>query len=212
MLRRTARVNFAGAQLIQIGSELDCDLATFGARASRIIVELLTKCGSWPKAAIAQASYRDAYVSSPLVARLLVDTMKGICSRSGATEVPLTVETRPPRSNDLHGQPWQIGHDWRGAPDQKAVIELLGKHNGVRVSVRHKDVPHGRYFDIDFTDGSTATIVLDQGFGAWVPPRHVIVRHDFGVDPATQTKRLASVNAVLRRRGIGKTYMVARSM
>jgi DEAD/DEAH box helicase domain-containing protein len=37
-----------GAELIQIGSELDCDLATFGARASKIIVRLLTKCGSWP--------------------------------------------------------------------------------------------------------------------------------------------------------------------
>ena len=45
-----------GAQLFQIGSELDSDLATFGARASKIIVELLTKCGSWPKAEIVEAS------------------------------------------------------------------------------------------------------------------------------------------------------------
>jgi DEAD/DEAH box helicase domain-containing protein len=124
----------------------------------------------------------------------------------------LIVETRPPRPNDLRGQPWQIGHDWRDASDQKAVIELLGKQKGVRVSVHHKEVPHGRYLNVDFADGSAATIVLDQGFGAWVPPRHVTVRHDFGADAATQAKRLAAVNAVLQRRGIGKTYMVATSI
>jgi hypothetical protein len=134
------------------------------------MTELLTKCGGWPKAAIVQASYRDAYVSSPLVARLLVDTMKQIFSRSGATEAVLIVETRAPRVNNLRGQPWQIGHDWRDPAAQKAVIEALGRLSAVRVSVRHTDVPHGRYLNIRFADGRTATIVLDQGFGAWAPP------------------------------------------
>jgi prepilin-type processing-associated H-X9-DG protein len=165
-----------GAQLIQIGSELDCELAAFGARASKIIMELLTKCGSWPKAAIAQAYYRDAYVSSPLVARLLVDTINGIFSRSDATEAALIVETRSPRPNEMLGQPWQIGHDWRDASGQKAVIELLGKQNGIRVYVHHKDVPHGRYLNVSFADGGAATIVLDQGFGAWLPPRRAEAR------------------------------------
>ncbi|MBR0694306.1 hypothetical protein [Bradyrhizobium lablabi] len=63
------------AQLVQIGSELDCDLVSFGARASKIIIQLLTSCGSWPRSGIVQASYQDSYVSSPLVARLLIDTM-----------------------------------------------------------------------------------------------------------------------------------------
>jgi hypothetical protein len=200
-----------GAQLIQIGPELDCDLATFGARASKLIVELLTKCGSWPKAGIVLAVYRDSYVSSPLVARLLIDTMKQIFSQSSATEPTLIIETRPPRPNDLRGDPWQVWHDWRDAADQKAVIELFGKQRGVHVSLRQKDVPHGRYLDVDFGDGTAATIVLDQGFGAWVPPRQVTVRYDFGADIAAQARRLATVNAMLQRRGIGKSYLVATS-
>ena len=155
-----------GAQLVQIGPELDCDLATFGARASKIIVELLRKCGAWPKTGIARAIYRDPYVSSPLVARLLIDTMKQIFSQSGSAEAVLNIETRPPRPNDLRGDPWQVWHDWRSAVDQKAVIEFLGEQRGVYVSLHQKDVPHGRYLDIDFADGSAATIVLDQGFGA----------------------------------------------
>ena len=200
-----------GAQFIQIGSELDCDLATFGARASKLIVELLTKCGSWPKTGIVRVVYRDSYVSSPLVARLLIDTMKQTISQSGASEVTLIIETRPPRPNDLRGDPWQIWHDWRDAANQKALIELFGKQRGLHVSLHQKDVPHGRYLDVEFADGTAATIVLDQGFGAWAPPRHVTVRFNFGADTASQVRQLATVNAVLQRRGIGKTYLVATS-
>ena len=198
-----------GAQLIQIGSELDCDLATFGANASKLIVDLLTKCGSWPKAGIAGVVYRDPYVSSPLVARLLIDTIKEIVSQSGAMETALIIETRPPRPSDLRGDPWQFWHDWRDAADQRAVIELFGKQRGLHVSLRQKDVPHGRYLDVDFADGTAATIVLDQGFGAWALPRQVTVRYDFAADAASQARRLATLNAILQRRGIGKTYFVA---
>ena len=92
-----------------------------------------------------------------------------------------------------------------------------GGHRNVWEAARHhvsllqKEVPHGRYLDVGFADGSAATIVLDQGFGAWAPPRHVTVRYDFGADAAAQVRRLATMNAVLQRRGIGKTYFVATS-
>lgn len=200
-----------GAQLIQIGSELDCDLATFGARASKLIVELLAKCGSWPKAGIAGVVYRDPYVSSPLVARLLIDTINQIVSQSDATQTTLTIETRSPRPNDLRADPWQVWHDWRDAANQKAVIELFGKQRGLHVLLLQRDVPHGRYLNVDFADGTAATIVLDQGFGAWAPPRQVTVRYDFAADATSQVRRLATLNHILQRRGFGKTYLVATS-
>jgi DEAD/DEAH box helicase domain-containing protein len=128
-----------------------------------------------------------------------------------SAEAALNIETRPPRPNDVRGDPWQVCHDWRNAVDQKAVIELLGEQRGVDVSLHQKDVPHGRYLDVGFADGGAATIVLDQGFGAWAPPRDVTVRYDFGANAAAQVKRLATVNAVLQRRGVGKTYFVATS-
>ncbi|WP_422017660.1 DEAD/DEAH box helicase [Reyranella sp.] len=200
-----------GAQLIQIGSELDCDIATFGVRASKLIVELLKKCGSWPKAGISRMVYRDSYVASPLMARLLIDTIKHIVTQSDVSEATLIIETRPPRPNDLRGDPWQIWHDWRDGMQQKAVIELLGKQRGLRTSLFQKDVPHGRYLNVDFADGTAATVVLDQGFGAWATPRQITVRYDFAADAASQARRLTTLNAVLQRRGIGKTYLVATS-
>jgi DEAD/DEAH box helicase domain-containing protein len=146
-----------------------------------------------------------------LVARLLIDTLGQIFTQSRATEAALIIETQPPRPNELRGEPWQISHDWRNATDQKAVIELFGKQRGVSVSLHQKDVPHGRYLDVDFADGSAATIVLDQGFGAWAPPRHLPVRFDFGANPAGQARRLASANVVLQRRRVGNIYFVATS-
>jgi hypothetical protein len=80
----------------------------FGARASELIVELLTKCGSWPKAGIAGVLYRDPYVSSPLMARLLIDAMKQIVSQSGATETPLIIKTHPRHPSDFRGDRWQV--------------------------------------------------------------------------------------------------------
>lgn len=155
--------------------------------------------------------YRDAYVCSPLVARLLIDTMKQVVSQSGATEATIIVESRPPRRGDLRGDPCQVWHDWRDTADQKAVIELFGEQRGLHVFLLQKDVPHGRYLDVDFADGTAATIVLDQGFGAWAPPRQVTVRYDFAADATSQVRRLATLNAILQQRGIGKTYLVATS-
>jgi DEAD/DEAH box helicase domain-containing protein len=153
--------------------------------------------------------YRDFYVSLPIVARLLIDTMQKFVSQAGATEATLIIETRLPRPNDLRGDPWQVWHDWRDAAHQKAVVELVGKQRGLHVSLLQKDVPHGRYLDVNFADGAAVTIVLDQGFGAWAPPRQVTVRYDFGTDATSQARRLVTLNAILQRRGVGKTYLVA---
>src|SRR5690606_13661505 len=198
-----------GAQLLELWTELDVDLATFGQRAAKLIVDLLRKSGAWPNSPVARVTYQDGYVSSPLVARLLIDTIYHLASKSGSSEAQVLIETRPPRNIDQRSNPWQIWHDWRETEDQRAVVERLGKQRELCVTLQHKDVPHGRYMRIEYVDGSRATIVLDQGFGAWVPLRHVRVRYDFDADSEIQVQRLVSVNAELQRKGSGATYIVA---
>lgn len=65
-----------GAQLIEIGTELNCDLAIFGQRAAKLMVDLLEKCRAWQNVPMSRIIYQDAYVSSPLVARLLIETVR----------------------------------------------------------------------------------------------------------------------------------------
>jgi len=146
------------------------------------------------------------------VMRMLIDTLKGIASRRGASDLIILIETRPPRQNDTRGDPWQIGHDWKVSSDQKVVAEAYAKQLGLQIVLQFKDVPHGRYMDIDFADNTSATVVFDQGFGAWAPPRQVVARYNFRDESSVQVRRLESLNIPIERRGIGKTYLVATSV
>jgi len=40
----------------------------------------------------------------------------------------------------------------------------------------------------------------------WAPPRHVRVRYNFDADPDAQTQQLATVNAILQRKGSGARH------
>lgn len=197
-----------GAQVALIDGELDGDMATFGERMADKLVGLL-KNASWEPSQVASILYQDPYVCSPLVARLVVDTLARLLTRLGNPYAGVTIETRGPRTDERPGSPWQILHDWRDAAVQESVIETLGKQVGTSVRLVQKPVPHGRFMTLSFTDGQQATIVLDQGFGAWSTPRHIPVRHDFGADGATQAAKLRQANVMLAKTGAGRTYLVA---
>jgi hypothetical protein len=199
-----------GASYRQLTRELDVDLASFGSKAAAIIWQLAADCGVNLAGRSMKVRYQDPYVSSPLVARLLIDTVWQLAKRSGNSKPAVHVETRSPRVDLQRGVPRQATHDWREAGDQKTAIELLGRQRGLDVSVHHADVPHGRFLFIELVDGPRLTVVLDQGFGAWAPARSVFLKHDFTASVPDQVRRLATLNVVLERRGTGATYMVAK--
>jgi hypothetical protein len=198
----------AGVQFLEIGSEFDGSLSRFGDLAAKEILHALEKCGARSGSPVAKITYRDGYVCSPLVSRLLIDTVHRIATASGAKEAALVVHTRPPRTDLQRRGPSLIGHDWEDGTAQCAVIEELALLRGLQVLVRHEHVPHGRFMDIEFKDGSGAVVVLDQGFGPWAPPPGRPIRCDFSLPPAAQAKWLSAFEVGLQRRGAGKTYMV----
>ncbi len=200
-----------GARYREIDTELDCDSVNFGDRAAALITDTLKEVGAW-RGAITSLSYSDSFVASPLVARLLIDTAGALVKMAGGAPT-LAIVTLPPRDNYRAGDPWQIGHDWREPDIQRAVIEAYGELRGLRVSIKQTGyVPHGRFLEVRFIDGSAATIILDQGFGAWLPVRGATPRFDF-LRPATQqADQLAKMNVLLKRKGTGKSYIVARGL
>lgn len=201
----------SGASYRAIAHELDADLASFGSRAGELIYQLIGEVGATLAGKHVTARYQDPFVTSPLVARLLLDTVAHLQGKSEGTQWSITIETRAPRLDDARSAPWQVVHDWRAEDDQKSVIEALAGSGGLEVNLRHADVPHGRYLSLSLGDGVLVTIVLDQGFGAWSPKRGVTVKHDFAAGPSEQAKRLATLNIMLERRGVGATYFVANA-
>src|SRR5690606_10174732 len=161
---------------------------------------LLKQCGAWHAHPITRITYLDGYIRSPLVARLLIDTLAALAAASGARDTAVSIQTRPPREADSSREPWLLWHDWRDADDQRDVIERLGTLRELDVKLHQKDVPHGRYLRILFGNGAGATIVLDQGFGAWGPPPHTRLRHDFTAAAHEQAQSLARANMVLEQR------------
>ncbi|MDQ6436652.1 DEAD/DEAH box helicase [Mesorhizobium sp. LHD-90] len=197
-----------GAQMLNIGAEWDGDLASFGLRAAGAMAALLKKGGAWPSCGITDIVYQDPYVCAPLPARLAVDVIAALVKASGVRGAAVRIETRMPKPSD-RGSPWQITHNWQAGVDQEAVVAVLGAKRGLVTTVRQLDVPHGRFMTINFADKSRAKIILDQGFGAWALPRGIQVRFDFTADHTHQVERLATVNVLLQKQGVGNTYVIA---
>lgn len=197
-----------GAHILRIGPEWDGDLAGFGSRVAEAMVGLLQKSGAWPSSGIAEIVYEDPFVCAPLPARLAIEVIAALVRKSGSRDAAVRIETRIPRLSD-RGAPWQLGHNWSTGIDQQSVIAALGAKRGLVTSVSHRDVPHGRFMTLLFADKSRATIILDQGFGAWAPPRGVVARFDFNAEHAQQAERLGTFNVILEKQGAGRTYVIA---
>jgi hypothetical protein len=80
---------------------------------------------------------------------------------------------------------------------------------GMAVTTVEGKPKHGRVLTIRFADGSGATVLFDQGFGAW-DAQGLRVPHDFMASPAQQVNALGAANASLKSRPSG-TYVVAQS-
>tara|TARA_R110000868_G_scaffold28284_3_gene106390 strand:- start:6668 stop:12763 length:6096 start_codon:yes stop_codon:yes gene_type:complete len=197
----------AGACYMAVTKQLDGTLDGFGARAAQLIGKLMADCGITLAGRTIKATYRDPFVSSPLVARLMLDTVARLADASQKKPAALVIETRQPRANT--GRPsWQMFHDWPDAGDQRETIETLGQLRGLHTSLRHSNVPHGRYLQLDMDEMDRVTIVLDQGFGAWSYNRQIPAKHDFEAVPADQAKAISTKNVMLASRGVGGSYIV----
>lgn len=80
----------------------------------------------------------------------------------------------------------------------------------VSLRIAQQRVANGRYMYLRFGDGRSATIVFDQGFGAWkAPMTGAAIQFDFRAPPLRQAGALAKNTATVGKSGIGPTYLVA---
>jgi hypothetical protein len=99
--------------------------------------------------------------------------------------------------------------DWKRGTDRLEVLALYGRRLGMAVTTVEGKPKHGRVLTIRFADGSGATVLFDQGFGAW-DAQGSRVTYDFMASPAQQVNALGAANASLKSRP-GGTYVVAQS-
>lgn len=197
-----------GAQYREITDELDGRVQEFGGAAASVLSDLLRRRGVPVGVKLRAVTYQDPYVTSPLVARLLVDTLQCISKSQDKVTVVIETTAAGSRYRDT-GNPFDISHDWRDQRVQKDTVEAYASLRGLDLKLLHRSVPHGRFLRLTFTDGTVRQIVLDQGFGPWRPPAGVRNRYDFSLAADQQAKRLAAASFVVARSGIGASYLVA---
>lgn len=195
------------AKMIQITNELDRAVTLFGRAMADKIRGALSELGYGKEAEIVSVSYSDPFVRSPLVAKLLIDTVSALYSNTNQQRT-LHLATRTPESGE-RSLPWRTFDDWREANVMTAVTQAYASLKRIDLTVSPGNVPHGRYMKIEFADRPSATIVLDQGFGPWsVSSIGQQSRHDFKASATRQAEEMAKQSAMLSRRGVGSTYLV----
>ena len=151
---------------------------------------------------MARIIYSDRYVGSPLVGRLLLEAASGIANALGVSGKCTTIKLIS-RSIDLSSRrpvsdtPFLLGHDWRSDALRNAVLTSIAESIGLTLSVELRAVRHAREMLLEFIDGSTIAIMLDQGFGCWREPRNVRPRFDFAKPPSEQAEQLRMYGLVV---------------
>ncbi|PDS34695.1 ATP-dependent helicase [Rhizobium anhuiense] len=195
------------AKVLLIESNLDRAMNLFGSGMAGLIRTNLVDLGFENGAQVTRIDYKDPYVRSPLTAKLLIDTAAALLK--GATSASLRITTSPPRASA--SPPRNIWNDW---PDQSSLASVqkeYGRLKNIDVDVVVGDCGHGRFLDLTFADGRVATVIFDQGFGAWSPTvRDNRTTHDFRQSEHAQAMSLNKANPMLARKGIWPTYVVIK--
>lgn len=196
----------ASSHFERISTELDRSLSLFGAGMANRLRARLESVGIPKAQAIRGISYSDPYIRSPLVAKMFIDTVAGLLK--GAAGVAVELSTGAPGGK--LNMPSRIFDDWRESVDAEAVMSEYAKLKGIDLKIQFAQVPHGRYMTIAFEGGTSATIVFDQGFGAWrTTSSGHLVAHDFRTSPRRQAEALSRSSVSVAKSGYGPTYIVA---
>lgn len=157
-----AVVDGGNAVKFGIRKELDGPVAQFGQKFWKLLRE---QCPSIfkPAQSLIRVTYHDRYLVTPLSVRLLSEVWQQMPGRQAETRFSLVIARREGDPRDCTS----LTHSWPDDEDRCSVIEALMP--GIDIDLRQRrDCPHQRFFRFGYSDGKTAEITLDQGFGPWV--------------------------------------------
>lgn len=169
-----------GDREIAIRRQLNGALQGFGARFWDLLADAHSPtAGLLDKSSeeVVRVIYSDRYLFTPLSIALLVEVVAALRSRVGAGrwETPLVkVSTMNSREQTRPMPATHVYSDWPDLRDRDAVIEAAFDYIGVGAKVEaleRQRLSHGRVLRVEFGDGATLNVRLDQGLSYWRVPR-----------------------------------------
>jgi hypothetical protein len=179
----------------KIKNELDGPLATFGMRFAAFIKPSLERLDGWKVGQLGKITYSDRYLRSPLVARLFLSVAGGLVGALAAPGQHIPVRLLSSASDGRGGReyrepPFLFGHDWREDAVRIDSMKAAARPLNIDLSVELRDVAHAREMRLEFANGQSILLALDQGFGCWREARGVRPRFDFGKTATEQASAL----------------------
>ncbi|MGD9664066.1 MAG: DEAD/DEAH box helicase [Novosphingobium sp.] len=197
----------ADTHYIEVASQLDGPLNTFGSRMADLLLPAIQAAGgAGPLQAI---TYNDRYLQTPLILRLLVDVCAALRERLAGKDagapLPMRIMTNSLRKNER--QPFAPDHDWQWEQDRRDALAGLLLARDFQPELVEHGAEHGRVMQLHFASGNDVRIIFDQGFGPWRAPH--VARFDFAVSGMEQARALLQFNALLTSRGPGYIVVTA---
>lgn len=184
-----------------ITTELDGPSLDFGARFKSLAGELAPQVFG-PSAAKAKSIHiQDRYIYNPLSVLLYGSIVRTLAGPGCRCEI----ETRGAKRYEDPRPGRRLTDDWSDVDERDQVLQGLFANAGARTVVRSsRSAAHWRTVTVQTEDGAKATLVLDQGVGAWKPSLARPFVFDDSV--ARQVEKLARENVMVECKD-GKTYL-----
>ncbi|TPL71382.1 DEAD/DEAH box helicase [Mesorhizobium sp. B2-3-15] len=192
----------SGAAVVILDRTLDGPISAFGEKMSKAIRKAAADCGVSAKERPVQVSYRDRFARSPLVLRLLVDTVSVL---TGGETIPLSIETASDKDSGFSRN--QVASDITDNDMLDAFAGAYGDRRNLDVKLTVGQPPHKRSLILVYESGRKLIVDLDQGFG-WLLYEGLDRSFDAGAAPQVAASRIANLSGRLRRRHDHDSQMV----
>lgn len=192
----------AGAAVVVLDARLDGAVEGFGTAMATLMRKALEDCGIGKDEPVIEARYQDRYARSPIVLKLLIDTISTLNSTRAPSLSILTAPDRPSSYSRTH-----IGSDIESDGTLSSLAQDYGTLKGMKTSLIVGQLAHKRSLSLLMASGATLIVDLDQGFG-WLEYAGGDRSFDAGGSTVRNAGLLAKLKGRVQRRHAHDSQMV----
>ncbi|WP_298159063.1 DEAD/DEAH box helicase [Ferrovum sp.] len=197
-----------GDMELEVSQELNGPIQGFGKRLWDMLTEHHKSASMLLQSeneVIADVTYSDRYLWTPVAAALLVNMVEALRDTVGQDRwdsSKVAVRTTYEHDQKYSGYPTMVWNDWKDGQTRDAVLRGAFDYIGIDAVVQSDSkasLPHGRSLEVSFKSRKTLTIRFDQGVSYWkVPMLHGNQRRQAGFGFEGDAKTQGASIAVMR--------------
>ncbi|TBB97199.1 DEAD/DEAH box helicase [Rhizobium ruizarguesonis] len=191
-----------GAVVIALDAKLEGQVAEFGKSMAAKIRKALHEMGIGATDHVITASYEDRFARSPIVLKLLIDTVASLNSQNMPTLSITTAHDKDSGYSRTH-----VGSDVRSDRSLVALASNYASTKKTEAKMYIDQPPHKRSLVLKMQSGCSIVVDLDQGFG-WLDYVGSDRSLDLDAPLADIAARMANLRGQVKRRHGRDSQMV----